>query len=81
MGLQLHLVSSPHLHAEVGLRVPTYPTRRREFLQIEHHRTNYGAFEPLNAAMQSFNDVADLFDFNSSRSRFVALVKSGTRTN
>jgi hypothetical protein len=30
---------------------------------------------------QSFNDVADLFDFNSSRSRFVAQVKSGTRTN
>jgi hypothetical protein len=74
-------VSSPHLLAEVGLRAPTYPTRRREFLHIDYHRTNYGAFEPINAALQSFNDVADLFDFNVSRSRFVSQIKSGSRTN
>jgi hypothetical protein len=73
--------SSPHLLAEVGFTVPKEPTRRREFLQIEHPRTNYEAFEPLDTAMRGFNDVADLFDFNSSRSRFVAQFKSGTRTN
>jgi hypothetical protein len=69
-------VSSPPLLTEVGFRVPSYPTRRHEFFHIENHRTNYGAFEPLNAALHSFNEIANLFDFNKSRSQFVAQVKA-----
>jgi Reverse transcriptase (RNA-dependent DNA polymerase) len=59
-------VSSPPLLAEVGLRVPSYHTRRRKFFQIDYHRTNYGTFEPINAALHSFNEIADLFDFGMS---------------
>jgi hypothetical protein len=44
-------VSSRPLLTEVGFRVPSYPTRRHEFFHIENHRTNYGAFEPINAAL------------------------------
>lgn len=72
-------VSSPSLLAEIGFRVPSYSTRRHEFLQIDYHRTNYGAFEPINAALHSFNEIADLFDFNMSRSRFLAQLKSDSR--
>jgi hypothetical protein len=52
------------------------PMRRHEFFQIDNHRTNYGAFEPINAALHSFNEITNLFDFNKSRSQFVAQVKS-----
>jgi hypothetical protein len=51
-------VSSPPLLAELGLCVSSYPTRRREFFQIDYHRTNYGTFEPINAALHSFNEMA-----------------------
>jgi hypothetical protein len=59
-------VSSPPLDllAKVDLRVPTYRIRRSEFFQIDYHRTNYGAFEPFNAALHSFNGIADLLDFH-----------------
>jgi Reverse transcriptase (RNA-dependent DNA polymerase) len=73
-------VSSAPLLAEVGFRIPSYATRRHEFLHIDYHRTNYGAFEPINAALNSFNDIANFFDFNVSRKRFVTLVKSNLRT-
>ena len=72
-------VSSPPLLAEVGLCVPSYITRRHDFFQIDYHRTNYGTFEPINAALYSFNEIADLFDFDLSRSQFVARVKSDSR--
>jgi hypothetical protein len=60
-------------------RVPTYSTRRHDFFQIDYHRTNYGAFEP--AALHSFNEIADLLDFNLSRSRFVTQLRSDSRTS
>jgi hypothetical protein len=72
-------VSSPPLLAEIGLRVPSYRTRQHDFFHIDFHRTNYGAFEPINAALHSFNEIADLFDFDLSRSQFVARVKSDSR--
>jgi hypothetical protein len=53
--------SSPSLLAGVGLRVPSYSTRRQDFFQIKYRRT-YGAFEPINAALNSFNEIAELFD-------------------
>jgi hypothetical protein len=72
-------VSSPPLLAEIGLRAPSYSTRRHDFFHIDYHCTNYGAFEPINAALNSFNEIADLFDFDLSRSQFVAQVKSDSR--
>jgi hypothetical protein len=47
-------VLSPPLLAEIGPRVPSYSTRRCEFFQIDSNRTNFGAFEPFNAALHSF---------------------------
>jgi hypothetical protein len=45
---------------DLGLRVPSYPTRRYEFCQIDYHHTNYGAFASINAALHGFNEIADL---------------------
>jgi hypothetical protein len=60
-------------------KVHTRPTSASDFFHIDYHRTNYGAFEPVNAALYSFNEIADLFDFDLSRSQFVARVKSDSR--
>jgi hypothetical protein len=72
-------VSSPPLLSEIGLRVPSYRTHQHDFFHIDFHRTNYGAFEPINAALHGFNEIADLFDFDLSRSQFVARGKSDSR--
>jgi hypothetical protein len=44
-------VSSPPFLAENHLRVSSYSTRRPDFFHIDYHRTNYGAFEPITAAL------------------------------
>ena len=58
--------------------MPAYQTRGREFLFIEFHRTNYGVFEPINAAVRGFNEFAGLFDFNITRDRFVDRIRAVT---
>jgi hypothetical protein len=69
-------IVSSRLLSDVCLRVPFYLTRRQEFLFIENHRTNYGTYEPINAAVLCFNEVAGLFDFNLSRNQFLKNVKT-----
>jgi hypothetical protein len=58
-------------------KVYTRPTSASDFFHIEFHRT--GAFEPINTALHSFNEIADLFDFDLSRSQFAARIKSDSR--
>jgi hypothetical protein len=48
----------------------------REFLFVEFHRTNYGIYEPVNAAVRGFNEFAGLFDFNITRDTFLKRIKS-----
>jgi hypothetical protein len=55
------------------------PDLRIRFFHIDFHRTNDCAFEPINSALHSFNEIADLFDFDLSRSQFVARIKSDSR--
>jgi hypothetical protein len=51
--------------------------RGREFLFVEFHRTNYGTYEPINAAVRGFfNEFAGLFDFNTTRDSFLNRIKS-----
>jgi hypothetical protein len=74
-------VSSSPLLAQIGLRVSSYPTRRHEFFLIDYHRISYGAFDPINSALYSFNDNVDLFEFDMSRSRIVIQLKSDSQTS
>lgn len=68
-------IDSSTLASEVRLNVPQYSTRDREFLNVVFHRTNYGYFEPLNAAIRGFNKIAGLFDYNQSREQFLNKLK------
>jgi hypothetical protein len=68
-------IVSSRLLSGVGLRVLSYNTRQHDFFQTSSHRTNYGTFEPINAALHSFNRVASHFDFDISRSQFVDRIR------
>jgi hypothetical protein len=69
-------IDSPKLLSQINLSVPSYQTRRREFLFVELHRTNYGIYEPINAAVRGFDEFAGLFDFNITRDTFLKRIKS-----
>jgi hypothetical protein len=69
-------IDSPKLLSQINLSVPSYQTRGREFLFVEFHRTNYGIYEPINAAVRGFNEFAGLFDFNITRDTFLNRIKS-----
>ena len=71
-------IDSPNLLTQISLNVPSYQTRSREFLFVEFHRTNYGAFEPINAAVRGFNEFAGLFEFNLTRDKFIDSIKAVT---
>jgi hypothetical protein len=49
-----------------GLCYHTWPS---DFLRVDFHHT-YGAHEPLNGAVRSFNEFADLLDLHLSRYQF-----------
>jgi hypothetical protein len=69
-------IDLPKLFSQINLSVPSYQTQGREFLFVEFHRTNYGIYEPINAAMRGFSEFADLFDFNITRDTFLTSIKS-----
>jgi hypothetical protein len=69
-------IDAPKLLSQINLSVPSYQTRGREFLFVEFHRTNYGIYEPVNAAVRGFNEFAGLFDFNITRDTFLKRIKS-----
>ena len=71
-------IDSPNLLTQIGLSVPSYQTRGHEFLFVEFHRTNYGVFEPINAAVRGFNEFAGLFDFNLTRDVFINRITAVT---
>ena len=71
-------IDSPNLLTQIGLSVPSYQTRGREFLFVEFHRTNYGVFEPINAAVRGFNEFAGHFDFNLTRDVFINRIRAVT---
>jgi hypothetical protein len=62
-------IVSPKLLSQINLSVPSYQTRGREFLFVEFHRTNYGIYEPINAAVEGFNEIDGLFDLNIGKER------------
>jgi hypothetical protein len=64
-------MNSSSLLSALDLKTPRYRTRGSEFLRIGFHCTNYGAHEPMSAAMHEFNEVIGLFDFILTRNQFV----------
>jgi hypothetical protein len=69
-------VGLPILLSLVNVIALRHRTRVGDFLQMDFHRTNYGVHEPLNDAVQHFNEVAGLFNFHLSRNQFCNRLRS-----
>jgi hypothetical protein len=69
-------VNSSNLLSLISINAPWYHTRASNFLRVDFHRTNYGVHEPLNGAVRSFNEFADLFDLHLSRNQFFNRLRS-----
>lgn len=60
-------IDSMSLLSLIDFNIPTRRLRQYDLLRVRHHRTNYGANEPISYAMGVFNSVANVFDFGLSR--------------
>lgn len=75
-------IDAPELRSCVVINVPARQLREHQFLTINHHRTNYGYYEPLNLLCMIFNSLicslnfTHLFDSTVSRSTFRNRVQS-----
>jgi hypothetical protein len=69
------LTDSSFILENINFQVPTRQLRHQTFLKIQHHRTNYGANEPINNISNSFNEVSHLFDFTDTRHGFKTKLK------
>jgi hypothetical protein len=57
-------VYSSNLLSLISINAPCYHTRASNFLRVDfHRRTYYGVYEPLNGAVQSFNEFDGLSTF------------------
>lgn len=68
---------APNLLQRINMNVNSYSAvlRNRKFLAVDYHRTNYGKFEPINRMLNEFNEVAELFDFHTSRDVFTNVLR------
>jgi hypothetical protein len=69
-------VNSPNLLSLIIINAPCYHTRTNDFLRVGFQCPNYGVHEPLNGAIQSFNEFAGLFDLHLSRNPFFNRLRS-----
>lgn len=72
--LQGNTISSEILQ-NIHLAVPGKLLRKNNFLEIKHHRTNYGMNEPINSMSINFNEISHLFDFNITLPHFFKILK------
>jgi hypothetical protein len=61
----------PNFLSALDLNILRYQTRGSDFLRIGFHRTNYGAREPMSAAMREFNEIIGLFDSILTRNQYM----------
>jgi hypothetical protein len=68
-------VVCPYLLNQINFLVSSYRTRASLFIYPNHHRTNYGLFEPFNNSIKFFNQSSQIFDFNLTRNKFHDVLK------
>ena len=60
-------IDSISLLSKFNFYAPTRPLRNRNLFAVEHHRTNYAKFGPLNQMMTIYNQHCEMIDFNMPR--------------
>lgn len=60
-------INSAVLLSKLNFYAPTRQLRNRNLFSINHHRTNYAKFGPLNRMMSSYNQYCETIDFTMSR--------------
>lgn len=69
-------IDAPNILSQINFNVPPRPLRQQNMLRLQHHRTNYGTFEPINNLSSIFNDYSHLFEYGLSRTSFRNRVRS-----
>jgi len=64
------LIDSSVLLSKINITANNLMIRNRSFLQPRFHKTNYGCHNPLDVAVQNFNHVSTVFDFNINKKEF-----------
>ena len=59
-------IDSPLLLAQININAPPRNLRSRDFLRLQHQRTEYGQNEPVRAMCDVFNRFYMYFDFSVS---------------
>jgi Reverse transcriptase (RNA-dependent DNA polymerase) len=65
----------PVILSNLSLLVYQQNVRSRVMFREDRHRTNYGANEPLNAAIRSFNRFSNIYEFGVGRGGFRAEIR------
>jgi hypothetical protein len=60
-------IDSAYITENISIHVPGRILRNHNFLNLEHHCTNYGENSPINRLAKSFNKAEHQFDFNLSK--------------
>lgn len=60
-------VDSPNLLSLININSRPRATRGQNFIYLDHHRTNYGSFEPVSAMSKNYNAFSSLLDFHCDR--------------
>lgn len=68
-------IDCSELLEQIPIHVPPRRFRHSPFLVIPFHRANYGNNNPFFMCLRSFNDVAELFDFNVSKCVFNSRIR------
>jgi hypothetical protein len=68
-------MNSADLLSALDMNTQRYRTRGSEFIRIGFHCKNYGAHEPISAAMREFNEIIGLFDLILNRYQFMNRLK------
>ena len=62
-------INSTDLLSKLNFYAPTRQLRNRNLFALEHHRTNYAKFQPLNQMTCVYNQYCETIDFNMSRAQ------------
>ena len=60
-------IDSAQFLSKLNFYAPSRQLRNRNLFAVNHHRTNYAKFGPLNRMMASYNQHCETIDFTMSR--------------
>lgn len=62
-------IDAPDILSSISINAGTRNLRRRDFLYIARHRSNYGFFEPISYMSRQYNKFFDQIDLHLSKSQ------------